>query len=128
MVGARRVFRLALIANLLISAVLALTLLAAGEIILLRWLGGEFAKQAHALFPLLIIAFAVLSINVVPHYTLLALGKVRFVSLVNLAGGVISLACAAALIPFIGVNGAALGRLLYGPAVTCNYLEVRRSL
>jgi len=34
----------------------------------------------------------------------------------------------AALLPLIGVNGAGLGRLLYGPAITVNYLRVSRSL
>jgi O-antigen/teichoic acid export membrane protein len=73
----------------------------------------------------LAVAYTILAINIVPHYTLLALGSVRFVSVVNIAGGILSLVAAALLIPSFGLLGAAAGRLFYGPAVALNFLKIK---
>jgi len=64
----------------------------------------------------------------VPHYTLLGVGSVRYVSIVNILGGILSLGAAAVLIPPLGLTGAALGRLLYGPAVALNFFKIRTTL
>jgi O-antigen/teichoic acid export membrane protein len=73
----------------------------------------------------LIFAFIVLALNIVPHNVLLALGQVQFVSSVNIVGGVVSLLVAAALIPSIGLVGAAIGRLLYGPITILSLWRVQ---
>ena len=112
--GPRRVFRLALLSSLGLSIAFALPLIICGRPILQLWMGADFARQAHAVLLVLIFAFIVLALNIVPHNVLLALGQVQFVSSVNIVGGVVSLVVAAALIPSIGLVGAAIGRLLYG--------------
>ena len=114
--------------NVLLAAALAAPLIFLGRPILTLWMGGEFAGHAYAVLAILALAYALISVNVVPHYTLLGLGQVRFVSLANLAGGVLSAIAVAALLPLIGLNGAGVGRLLYGPATTVNYVRAARSL
>ena len=91
-------------------------------------MGVEFAKQAHVVLAILVMAHLILAINIVPHYTLLAFGKVRFVSIVNILGGVLSLAGVALFVPALGLVGAAIGRLLYGPAVALNFIEAKEPI
>ena len=114
--------------NVLFATALAVPLILLGRPILTLWMGAEFASHAQGLLAILAVAYALLSLNVVPHYTLLGLGQVRFVSITNLAGGVLSLIGVAALLPVIGLSGAGVGRLLYGPVISANYLRVVRSL
>jgi O-antigen/teichoic acid export membrane protein len=107
---------------------LCLPLIFFGKTLLTLWMGRNFAEQTHGLLTVLAIAFGLLSINVVPHLTLLALGQARFVSLLNIVGCAISLAVGALLIPSLGPMGAALGRLFFGPIVTLNYVRAAKSL
>lgn len=124
----RRVFRLAVLVNLALAVVLALPLVLFGRKILTLWMGSMFAEHAHAVLAVLAVAFCALSINVAPHFTLLGLGKVRFVSLMNVFGGALSLGAAALLIPAFGLIGAAAGRLFYGPAISMNFVKVTKSI
>ncbi len=124
--GLKRVYRLAVAVNVVLVVLLSLPLLVFGKTILTLWMGADFAQHSYQLLFLLAVAFAVLAINVVPHFALLGLGKVRFVSLVNLAGGALSLTVAALLIPPLGLVGAAVGRLFYGPVITLNYIKAAR--
>lgn len=124
----RRVFRLAVLVNLALALALSLPLVVFGRKILAVWMGSAFAAHAHVVLSVLAVAFCALSINVAPHFTLLGLGKVRFVSLMNVFGGVLSLGAAALLIPAFGLLGAAAGRLFYGPAISMNFVKVTRSI
>jgi O-antigen/teichoic acid export membrane protein len=123
--GPRRVFRLALLSSVGLSLVLAAPLVLLGKPLLTLWMGSQFAKQSYLVLGVLAVAYTILAINIVPHYTLLALGSVRFVSVVNIAGGILSLVAAAFLIPSFGLLGAAAGRLFYGPAVALNFLKIK---
>jgi O-antigen/teichoic acid export membrane protein len=126
--GSKRVFRLATIVNLVCTIALCFPLIFFARKILTLWMGSNFANQSHSLLAILVIAFGLLSVNVVPHYTLLALGQARYVSLLNVAGGAVSLIASVFLIPAFGPLGAALGRLLYGPVIALNYVRVAKSL
>jgi len=126
--GLKELFRRYVALNVVFAAVLAAPLIFWGRPILTLWMGAEFASHAFVLLAILAAAYALLSINVVPHNTLLGLGQVRFVSIANLAGGVLSLIGVAALLPVIGLNGAGIGRLLYGPVISLNYVRAARSL
>jgi O-antigen/teichoic acid export membrane protein len=123
--GPRRVFRFALLSSLGLSFAFGLPLIIFGRPILQLWMGADFARQAHAVLAVLVFAFIVLALNIVPHNALLALGQVRFVSSVNIVGGIVSLVVAAALIPSIGLVGAAIGRLLYGPITILSLWRVQ---
>ena len=124
----KRVYHLAVLANIVVSLALALPLVLLSKRILTIWMGTDFAEHAHTLLSILAVAFWVLSVNVAPHFTLLGLGRVRFVSFVNVAGGIFSLAGAALLINPLGLAGAAVGRLFYGPAISANYIKMERIL
>ncbi len=124
----RRVFRLAVLVNLGLALALALPLIFFGRPILALWMGSAFAAHTYAVLAVLAIAFCALSINVAPHFTLLGLGKVRFVSLMNVFGGALSLGAAALLIPGFGLIGAAAGRLFYGPAISMNFVKAAKSI
>lgn len=125
-----RVLRVSMLGSLGLSLGMALVLIVFGKVVLSVWMGAAFAAHAYSVLAILALAYFTLALNVVPHYTLLALGQVRFVSAVNIAGGVASLLAASALIPFFGVVGAALGRLLYGPTTALSFwrlnLEFKR--
>jgi O-antigen/teichoic acid export membrane protein len=123
--GPRRVFRLALLSSVGLCLALAAPLILFGKHLLTLWMGVEFAKQAHVVLAILVMAHLILAINIVPHYTLLAFGKVRFVSIVNVLGGILSLAGVALFVPPLGLVGAAIGRLLYGPAVALNFMKLK---
>jgi O-antigen/teichoic acid export membrane protein len=123
--GPRRVFRLALFTSVGLSVALAAPLILFGKPLLTLWMGVEFAKQAYVVLAVLAAAYMILAINIVPHYTLLALGWVRFVSVVNIVGGILSLLAVVLLIPPLGLVGAAVGRLCYGPAIALNFLKIK---
>jgi O-antigen/teichoic acid export membrane protein len=123
----RRIFRLALLCSIVLSLTLAAPLIVLGKPILTSWMGQSFAKQAYVVLGILASAYAVLAINVVPHYTLLALGQVRFVSLLNVLAGVVSLCATVLLIPSLALPGAALARLLYGCVTALLFLKIRMS-
>jgi len=123
--GPRRVFRLALLSSVGLSLALAAPLVFFGKPILTLWMGAQFAAQAYIVLALLAVAHMILAINIVPHYTLLAFGSVRFVSVVNIAGGILSLVAVAFLVHPFGLVGAAIGRLFYAPAVSLNFLKIK---
>ena len=124
----KRVFRFAAVVNLVLALALALPLILFGRKILTVWMGAAFAQHTHLVLAILAVAFCTLAINVAPHFTLLGLGKVRFVSAMNVFGGLLSLGAAALLIPEFGLLGAAAGRLFYGPAISLNFAKVAKSL
>jgi len=126
--GPRRVFRLALMTSVGLSVALAAPLVLFGKPLLTLWMGAQFAQQAYVVLAVLAMAHLILAINIVPHYTLLALGSVRFVSTVNVLGGIVSLGAVALFIPPFGLVGAAIGRLLYGAVTALNLLRVKTKL
>ncbi len=123
--GSRRVFRLALLSCAALSISLAVPLILFGKPLLTLWMGAEFANRAHVVLALLATAYLMLAINIVPHYVLMALGSIRFVSIVNIVGGCFSLLALVLLVPSMGLLGAAVGRLFYAPAVTLNFLKIK---
>ena len=71
-----------------------------------------------ALFAVLIASFALFAMNVTAHYTLLAMGRVRLVTAVNLTAGAAMLLLMPLLAPRFGMVGSACARLVTGP-ITC---------
>jgi O-antigen/teichoic acid export membrane protein len=119
--GSQRVFRKALAVNILIAAALSIPLVFLGHFILTHWMGSAFASVATPVLRILAVAYAVLAVNVTGHYTLLALGKVRFVTVLNVIGGLATLGIAMILVGRIGLIGAAIARLAYGPVTLLYY-------
>jgi O-antigen/teichoic acid export membrane protein len=124
----RRPIFLALTWNFLMAATLAGTALLLGRVLLAHWVGPAFASQSAALLPLLVAGFFLLALNVTGHYALLALGRVRIVTSLNVVGGIVMLIAIAPLVRVYGVSGAALARLSYGPITCLLYLPLLRQL
>jgi len=78
--GPRRVFRLASLISLVLSVALALPLIVFGKPLLAFWMGKEVANEGHLVLALLAVAYALLALNAVPHYALLAFGRVRLIT------------------------------------------------
>jgi O-antigen/teichoic acid export membrane protein len=124
--GPRRVFRLALLTNVVVAGILCSPFLLLAQPILRMWMGAQFAEQGHSVLAILAISYAGLAINVVPHNSLLALGRVRTVAALNVAGGVVLLGVMAILIPQSGLAGAATGRAIYAVLLAIGYLVACR--
>ncbi len=104
--------------NLAAVALMGVPAILLSRALLAVWMGPEFARQAWPVFSILAAAFALFAMNVTAHYTLLAMGRVRLVTALNLAAGVAMLLLMALLAPRFGMVGAACARLITGP-ITC---------
>jgi O-antigen/teichoic acid export membrane protein len=91
-------------------------------------MGLEFARQGWPVLSILAIGFALFAMNVTAHYALLALGRVRLVTALNLAAGAAMLLLMLALTPRFGLVGTACARLVAGPITCALYLPLRRAL
>ena len=126
--GPRRVFRWAFLANVVLSTVLAAPLILFGKPLLTLWMGPQFAQQAYLVLAILAVAYLILAVNIVPHYMLLAFGNVRFVSILNMVGGIVSLGAVAIFVHPWGLVGAAVARLFYGTITALALLKVKAKL
>ncbi|HXG28349.1 MAG TPA: oligosaccharide flippase family protein [Nevskiales bacterium] len=124
----RRVAGYALGINVLLALLLALPMILAAKFILSLWIDAAFAAQAADVFVWLCGAHLLLALNVAAHYLLLGAGNARFVSLSNLAGGIAGLVASVALIPVLGLIGAAQARLSYAAVTFANHLALSRAL
>jgi O-antigen/teichoic acid export membrane protein len=115
-----RAFRLTCIA----IALLASPLIFGSRLLFRLWMGPAFAQHAASSLSVVALSFALLAFNIPGHYALLALGRVRFVTAVNLVGGALSLGLALLLVPRFGILGAAMARLAYGPVTWLIYLKL----
>jgi O-antigen/teichoic acid export membrane protein len=111
--GPKRVFRICTLVNVAFVGSAAVVLAVLAKPILSLWMGKAFAEHAHVLLSLLVLAYALLGLNIISHLSLLALGQVRYVSLVTLSAGALSLIAAAGVIPMFGLLGGAYARILY---------------
>lgn len=118
------VTKLTIMSNFLVSSLIALGLLIFGEKILDLWLGGAEAEASTHILWYLTIGYWVLAFNVVPHFVLLGMGKIRLVALSNLVAGTVSILAMLALVQPYGLVGVGIARIAYGivTLVTLAYL------
>ncbi|HEY3990126.1 MAG TPA: oligosaccharide flippase family protein [Acidobacteriaceae bacterium] len=124
----RRTVFLALGCNLLLVAVMTAALLLFGQRILRAWVGPEIARSATSIFPIILWSSALLALNVTGMYALLALGRVRIVTWINLTAGAAMLSLIFWLLPHAGAYGLALARLCYGAITLLLYVPLVRWL
>jgi O-antigen/teichoic acid export membrane protein len=124
--GPRRVFRLSLLTSLALSLTLALPVVVLARPILRLWMGQQVADEGQVVLALLAVAYALMALNVVPHYALLAFGRVRLISGLNLGSGILLTVLMALLIPAYGLTGAATGRIAYSLLLAIPYLVASR--
>ena len=118
----RRDLVVTLAANLLTVAVGTLILLAFGTRLLTLWGGPAIGRAGSSVLPILIWTTAAQALSVTGSYTMLALGRVRLVTLLNLAGGAGMLLATRWLLPKYGMQGMAMARLFYGPFTLLVYI------
>jgi O-antigen/teichoic acid export membrane protein len=119
------VLRSVVLANIFGSAILVTALTVISKPLLEFWMGPGFASQGRAVLNVLAIGFGLIAINVAPHYILLAIGQVRYLTALNIAAGAISFLTMLMLVPTLGVMGAAIGRLVYGPMTWVMFARIR---
>lgn len=127
-INLKKLFNKSFLFTIIVSLSILLPLLFGGNLFLRIWMGADFAANSYILMSILLCAYFLLALNVIPHYFLLGFGEIRFVSMTNITGGVLSLIGMVFFIPLLGMNGAAIGRLLYAPVVTFNLLRIRGRL
>lgn len=113
-------FRLAVNASLLVAAIamtLALGLLVFGDWLLFHWVGPDRAEHVGAILPWLLLAFVLVAMPSGAHFVLMGRGYVRFLAIIGLVAGLLSLAVAAVSMQHIGILGAVLGKTIYGCVV-----------
>jgi O-antigen/teichoic acid export membrane protein len=123
----RRTILVAFAANLLVSAACASILLLFGTRLLTLW-GGKSIAASGSVLPLLVWSTAAQALSVTGSYTMLALGRVRLVTLLNLCGGGAMLLATRWLLPIYGMQGIATARLFYGPFTLLVYIPLAAML
>lgn len=120
----RHGIRIALTANLLFVLAAIMCILIFGNFIL-RILGGEvIANAGGPLLPVIALGSAASALSVTGCYSMLALGRVRTVTLLNLLGGIAILCSARWLLQRFGIAGMGYARLFYGPIVLLVYIPL----
>lgn len=99
--------------NLLLSTLLAVSLLVIGPLILEPWLGHDAAEVVGGLLPWLVGVYWLLAINVTPFYILLGMSRIRFVGLTVLGAGTVGIIAMFFAITHFGLTGAPAGRGVY---------------
>ena len=107
---------LAMGVNAIVCVVGYSLLLVAAPPVIAAWLGQDLAGSADFLWPLML-AYLLLSLNVVPFHVLSGLGRAGAIAVVCLLGGLLDVLAAWVWVPADGLEGAALARLVYA-AVT----------
>lgn len=106
-----------------VLAALALLIIFGGTILRI-WVGPSVASAAGSLFPAIACSAALSALGVTGCYALLALGKPRFVTSVNLGGGLAMLLLFPLLIRHYGLAGIVYGRLMFAPTVLLVYIPL----
>jgi O-antigen/teichoic acid export membrane protein len=120
----RKAVLIALVCNLLFVTAATVALMLFGQRILLTWAGADIARSSTAIFPVIVWSSSLLALNVTGTYSLLAFGRVRIVTWINLAAGATMLLLMTWLLPRFGAYGLALARLGYGSITLLLYLPL----
>jgi O-antigen/teichoic acid export membrane protein len=104
--------------------VVAVLLAIFGRQVLQLWLRVSVSPETVKLFRQLTVAFAVLAINVVPHFALLARSRVRRVAVSNIVAGAISCVLMLWLTPIVGIDAMGYAKISFGLITTAALLPV----
>ena len=115
-------------ANVVFTALLGAPVMLLSRPLLSLWIGKDFGRQAWPILSILAGGFALFALNVTAHYTLLAAGRVRLVTALNLFAGAAMLLLMCLLTPRFGVIGTACSRLICGPVTCLLYYPLYRML
>ena len=100
---------------IVLTAVLLATF---GREVLNVWLRMSVSLETVQLFRQLTLASAILAMNVVPHFALLARSRVRRVAVSNIGAGAISCALMLWLTPVVGIDAIGYAKIAFGLITT----------
>jgi O-antigen/teichoic acid export membrane protein len=126
--GVRRTVLSAIAVNWAAVAVGTSILLWFGHAILRIWGGPVIAQTAQPILTIVLGSTALTALGVGGSYAMLAMGRVRLVSFLNLAGAAAMIAAIFCLLPSHGIRGMALARLTYGPITLGVYVPLLAQL
>jgi len=110
--------------NLLLVSVGTAIVLLFGRQVLHAWVGEAIARSSSGVLAPVTWSFALLGLGATGYYTLLAFGRVRAVTLLNLAGGIAMLSMMVWALPRTGMHGVAMVRIVYGLITLLMYWPV----
>lgn len=119
-----RITKVTMTGNFLASGILALGLLIFGRKILTLWLGAAEAEASADVLWYLTIAYWLLAVNVVPHFILLGIGRIRIVATSNLVAGLVSLYVMFMLVQHYGLSGIGIARIIFGVIILSNFISL----
>jgi O-antigen/teichoic acid export membrane protein len=112
----------ALAFNVAFVAVAATTVLLFGHAVLYKWVGASIAEKSVKIFAPIVWGFALMGLNVTGYYSMLALGRVRTVTMLGVVGGATMVSLMVLLLPNMGIMGLVVARLSYGAISLFVYL------
>lgn len=112
----------------LVGAIPSLLLVLFPETIFRLWLGRDLPPDAMAAMTPMVLAFFLLCLTVPPYYTLLGMGQVRYVAIVNLVAGVASMTILASLLGTGGLYIAAVSKFVYAAILLVQFYRVNQSM
>ncbi len=95
-----------------------------GDTILRAWGGPAIARAGSPILPILLCSSALSSLSVAGSFALLAVGRVRLLTWLNLAAGAAMISAVFLLLPPYGIRGMAVARLAYGPITLGVYIPL----
>ena len=114
--------------TLLLGAIPSLLLVMFPEAIFELWLGKELPPDVMTALRPMVLAFFLLCLNVPPYYTLLGMGQVRYVAIVNLIAGIAAMTTLALLLRSEGLYIAAVSKLVYATILLVQFYRVNQSM
>ncbi len=120
----RRTVLAAMAVNWAAVAVGASILVFFGHAILRVWGGPAIARTAGSILPIVLCSTVLSALGVAGSYAMLAMGRVRLVTFLNVAGTAAMIVAIFCLLPPYGIRGMALARLVYGPIALGVYVPL----
>lgn len=108
-----------------LCAILPLMLYFSLPVVLKIWMGEEFFVENITLGSVLLLAYGILAFNVPAHYLLMGLGKIKYLSLINLAAGLASVVTSL-LLASLGLIWFSAAKLLFGPIILVNFIKLKK--
>jgi O-antigen/teichoic acid export membrane protein len=120
----RRTVLAAVLLNWTAVAIGTTTLHYFGLTILRMWGGPALAPTAASILPIVLYSTALSALGIAGSYAMLAIGRPRVVTWINLAAAAAMIVAIFWLLPLYGIRGMALARLAYGPITLCVYVPL----
>ncbi len=104
-----------------LSSIIAIILILFGSSILQFWIPGFELIKDHKLFFMLVVAFFLLSLCVVPHHSYLGLNYAKFIASSNILAGIISVGLCIFFVNRYGLLGVAYSKVIYSIIILFSY-------